>query len=110
VIRINDARGRIPGPAGEHAATLLERGTLRVKLSIPGTRRPTQSPHAQDEVYVVIRGRGTFAHDGRRDAFEAGDAIFVAAGTEHGFESFTDDLEVWVIFYAPEGGDVHRSA
>jgi hypothetical protein len=35
-------------------------------------------------------------HDGRREAFEAGDVMFVAAGTEHRFEDFTDDLAIWL--------------
>jgi hypothetical protein len=31
--------------------------------------------------------------------------MFVAAGVEHRFEDFTDDLAVWVMFYGPEGGE-----
>ena len=58
-----------------------------------------QTPHSQDEVYVIARGRGVLFHDGRQDQFEAGDFIFVAAGVEHWFEDFTDDLAVWVVFY-----------
>jgi len=45
-------------------------------------------------------------HDGKRDAFEAGAVMFVAAGTEHHFEDFTEDLTVWVVFYGPPGGEV----
>jgi len=105
VVRLADARARIPGPAGEHAASLLERGTLQVKLSQP-VRPNVQSPHEQDEVYVIVRGRGVLFHDGKRDAFEAGDLMFVAAGTEHRFEDFTEDLSVWVVFYGPRGGEV----
>jgi hypothetical protein len=30
----------------------------------------------------------------------------VAAGTEHRFEDFTEDLAVWVVFYGPDGGEV----
>ena len=44
--------------------------------------RPT-TPHTQDEIYVILSGRGVFFHDGKRDAFEAGDLLFVAAGVEH---------------------------
>ena len=63
VIRLADAQAHIPGPAGEHAVRLLQRGTLDVALSIP--KRPIpQSPHEQDELYVVIRGRGVLLHDG----------------------------------------------
>jgi mannose-6-phosphate isomerase-like protein (cupin superfamily) len=104
VIRLADARARIPGPAGEHAAGLLDRGTLKIKLSCP-VRPNQQTPHAQDEVYVIVRGRGVLVHDGKRDEVGAGDLMFVAAGTEHRFEDFSDDLTVWVVFFGPEGGE-----
>lgn len=104
VVRLGDARRGIPGPAGEHAVSVLKRGTLHVKLSLPVVPN-IQAPHAQDEVYVIMRGRGMLFHDGRRDAFETGDLLFIAAGTEHHFEDFTDDLAVWVIFYGPDGGE-----
>jgi len=64
-----------------------------------------QAPHEQDEIYVIVRGRGVLFHDGQRDAFETGDVMFVAAGVEHRFEDFSTDLAVWVIFYGPPGGE-----
>jgi mannose-6-phosphate isomerase-like protein (cupin superfamily) len=104
VIRFADAKGRIPSPESDHAVSLLERGTLKVKLSIPA--QPTaQTPHTQDELYIVVRGRGVLVHGGKREPFEAGDLLFVAAGTEHQIEAFTD-LAVWVVFYGVEGGEV----
>jgi mannose-6-phosphate isomerase-like protein (cupin superfamily) len=108
VIRLAEARAGIPGPAGEHAVSVLQRGTLKAMLSI-GRFAPLPRPttrHAQDEVYVIIRGRGVFLHDGRREPFGPGDLLFVAAGTEHHFEDFTEDLAVWVVFYGPSGGEV----
>ena len=104
VIHFAEAQGGIPGPAGEHSVSVLQRGTLNVKLSLPVPPNQ-QTPHAQDEVYVVIRGRGVLLHGGERDPFESGDLLFVAAGTEHRFEDFTDDLAVWVVFYGPNGGE-----
>ena len=105
VIRLAAARLGIPGPAGEHAVVVLQHGTLDVKLSFP--QRPNrQTPHEQDEVYVVIRGRGVLFHDGKRDPFEPGDLLFVAAGVEHHFEDSTEDFAVWRIFYGPQGGEV----
>ena len=83
---------------------MLQRGTLNVKLSCP-VRPNQQTPHTQDEVYVIIRGRGVLIHDGTRDAFGSGDLLFVPAGTEHHFEDFTDDLAVWVVFFGPQGGE-----
>jgi mannose-6-phosphate isomerase-like protein (cupin superfamily) len=84
----------------------LQRGTLDVKLALrPPVPRTQQTPHAQDEVYAIIRGRGVLLHGGKRDSFESGDLLFVAAGTDHRFEDVTDDLTVWVIFYGPHGGE-----
>ena len=105
VIPLAAARDRIPGPAGEHSARLMRHGTLEVKLSLP-VRPNVQAPHEQDEVYVIVRGRGVLVHDGRRDPCEAGDLAFVAAGTDHHFEDFSDDLAVWVLFFGPKGGEV----
>jgi mannose-6-phosphate isomerase-like protein (cupin superfamily) len=105
VIRIAQARAGIPGPAGEHSVSVFERGTLNVKLSLP-VRPNQQTPHEQDEIYVIMSGRGVLFHDGKREPFEPGDLMFIAAGTEHRFEDFTDDLAVWVVFYGARGGEV----
>ena len=108
VIRLAEGQARIPGRAGEHAVSLLQRGTLKAMLSLgrfAPLPRPT-SPHEQDEVYIILRGGGVFFHDGKRDPFEPGDLLFVAAGIEHRFEDFTEALTVWVVFYGPQGGEV----
>lgn len=105
VIRLADARAHIPGPAGENAVLVLQRGTLDVKLSRP-LRPNVQTPHEQDELYVVVAGSGCLLHDGRRDPFGPGDLLFVAAGVEHRFEDFGDDLVVWRVFYGARGGEL----
>jgi mannose-6-phosphate isomerase-like protein (cupin superfamily) len=105
VIRLVDAAARIPGPAGERAVLVLQRGTLDIKLSIPIPPNE-QTPHGQDELYVVIRGRGVLVHDDNRDRFDSGDILFVAAGGEHHYEDFSDDLALWRIFYGRRGGEL----
>lgn len=105
VIRLAEAQGSIPGPAGEHAVVVFRRGPLDVALSLPlGPSR--QTPHAQDEIYFIIRGRGALFHDGKRDRFESGDLLFVAAGIEHQFEDISRDFAVWRVFYGPDGGEM----
>lgn len=95
---------RIPGPKGERFADAFSRGTLRVLLYAPRGTDP-QTPHEQDEVYVVMKGSGSFTLQGVRRAFAEGDVLLAPAGAAHRFEDFTDDLAAWVIFYGPPGGE-----
>ena len=105
VIPLVEAKARIPGPAGEHAVMILQRGTLDVALSVPRVPK-RQTPHAQDEIYFIVRGSGVLLHDGKRNPFGPGDLLFVAAGIEHQFEDITEDLAVWRVFYGPPGGEI----
>lgn len=111
VIHLADVESGLPGPSGEHFAEVLRRGTLTAKLSLGrfAPRPNQQTPHAQDELYVIVRGHGVLLHDGHRDPFHSGDLLFVAAGTTHRFEDFSDDLAVWVLFYGKEGGELPAS-
>jgi mannose-6-phosphate isomerase-like protein (cupin superfamily) len=95
---------KIPGPKGERFAEAFTHGTLRVLLYAPRVTDP-QQPHEQDEVYVVMRGSGSFNLDGTRRPFAEGDVVFAPARVAHRFEDFTDDLIVWVVFYGPDGGE-----
>jgi mannose-6-phosphate isomerase-like protein (cupin superfamily) len=101
---VADGLARLPGPAGERFATLFRHGTLSIELYAP-RGRDSQAPHTQDEIYVVVSGRGVFVRAGTRVAFAPGDLLFVPAGVEHRFEDFSDDLAVWVVFYGPPGGE-----
>lgn len=59
-----------------------------------------QQPHADDEVYVVLEGRGTLEIDGEAVPLTEGQAIFVPAGAEHRFIGY-ENLSVLVIFARP---------
>jgi hypothetical protein len=66
-----EPQASITRTAGEHSVSLLQRRTLDVRLALSPPERPSQLPqHEQDEVYVVIRGRGGLLHDVQRDSFE----------------------------------------
>ncbi len=83
---------------------LLEHGSMELGYYKPEGVDP-QTPHAQDEIYIVQSGSGIFVVDGERQPFEPGEALFVAAGVEHRFEDFSDDFSAWVVFYGPDGGE-----
>ena len=56
-----------------------------------------QQPHDDDEVYVVLDGRGTLEIEGEAIELHVGNAVFVPAGADHRFVGY-EQLSVLVIF------------
>jgi mannose-6-phosphate isomerase-like protein (cupin superfamily) len=56
-----------------------------------------QQPHEDDEVYVVLEGRGVLEVEDERLDLREGHAVFVPAGAEHRFVGY-EQLSVLVIF------------
>ena len=103
-LTVAEALQQVPGPQGERFAQVFAHGTLVVEVYAPRGADP-QTPHARDEVYIVASGSGEFVSGTNRQPFGPQDFLFAAAGVEHRFENFTDDLVLWVLFYGPEGGE-----
>ena len=61
-----------------------------------------QSPHHEDEAYVVLAGRSRFTADDETRDVGPGDVIYVAAGVPHRFHDITARLELIVVFAPPE--------
>ncbi|MGD0191467.1 MAG: cupin domain-containing protein [Rhizomicrobium sp.] len=76
---------------------------MKLPVPVPPNR---QTPHIQDEIYVVIRSRGVLVHDGGHDSFGPGDLLFVAAGIEYHYQDFSEYLALWRIFCDPPGGEI----
>ena len=86
--------------ADDNFVTLMTGKNGRLLLFAPeGEDR--QTPHTQDEFYIVVSGSGTFRRGDETVSFVAGDVLFVPAQTPHRFESFSDDFQTWVIFFGP---------
>ena len=60
-----------------------------------------QQPHEDDEVYVVLEGRGTLEIEGETVDLKEGQAAYVPAGAEHRFVGY-ELLSVLVIFARPD--------
>jgi mannose-6-phosphate isomerase-like protein (cupin superfamily) len=82
----------------------LRHGTMKTGIYAP-QRVDIQTPHKQDELYIVISGSGEFVKGSERCRFHPNDVLFVEAGVVHRFENFTDDFSTWVIFWGPDGGE-----
>jgi len=93
-----------PIPPGSRSSLLMQHGSMKLRYYAPRGSDP-QTPHGQDELYVVASGRGTFFVSGERVPFGPGDVLFASAGVEHCFEGFSDDFATWVVFYGPPGGE-----
>lgn len=102
-ICIEEAR-RAPNQPGRRSALLLNHGSMDLRWYAPRGEDP-QTPHDQDEIYIVASGSGTFLRAGERFPFGPGDALFVGAGIDHRFVEFSDDFAVWVVFYGRVGGE-----
>ncbi len=63
-----------------------------------------QSPHGEDEVYVVTAGAADLEVDGQRTAVRPGSVAYVPSRVPHRFVDITHDLEVAVVFAPPESG------
>jgi mannose-6-phosphate isomerase-like protein (cupin superfamily) len=62
-----------------------------------------QRPHAEDEVYYVVRGRATIRVADEDRPVGPGSIIYVAATVPHRFHTIEEDLEILVIFAPAEG-------
>jgi mannose-6-phosphate isomerase-like protein (cupin superfamily) len=76
-----------------HASPGLEIGVYVLVAPEPDH----QQPHDDDEVYVVLDGRGVLEVEGRPVPLEQGEAAFVPAGAVHGFTAY-EQLSVLVVF------------
>jgi mannose-6-phosphate isomerase-like protein (cupin superfamily) len=88
----------------------VEAGTLR--RSVRGRRsrstlhteasKGPQTPHLRDELYIVASGTGLYRVEDTVTAVGPGDLLFAAAHAAHGFDDFSGDFAIWVIFYGPQ--------
>jgi quercetin dioxygenase-like cupin family protein len=61
-----------------------------------------QSPHKQDELYYVLRGKARMRAGAEDRAVREGSVIFVAAGVEHRFYDIEEEISLLVLFAPAE--------
>lgn len=91
---------------GAHEATYVEH--LRVPdmsvgtYSIPEGAPDDQTPHTEDEIYVVTRGAATLRTPDGEERLGTGDVAYVPAGEEHRFVDPVDGFTTLVVFAPAE--------
>ena len=84
----------------EHLATRdLSVGTYSLRVGASDT----QSPHSEDEIYVVTSGRARFTSGSQTTTVEPGTVLFVPAYEQHRFHEITENLTL-LVFFGPAYG------
>jgi mannose-6-phosphate isomerase-like protein (cupin superfamily) len=111
--------GWSPEPVGAwELADLIARGEASGRPYLEFLRKPDlsvglyvleaggvdrQSPHTEDEAYIVMSGRGRLGMGDEDVAVGPGMTLFVAAGVEHRFHDIEERLVLLVAFGPAEG-------
>jgi len=109
-VSLKEQQAKLPLPAtdkwpkGVWDISPLKHGYMSLTLFTP-REHDYQTPHEQDELYIVFTGAGELVTQQETFSFVEGDVLFVQAGEEHRFERFSDDLVLWVVFWGPKGGE-----
>jgi mannose-6-phosphate isomerase-like protein (cupin superfamily) len=99
------ARAELQERTGELYLEFLRRDSLSCGLYVlePGADDP-QTPHQEDEVYVVLAGRARLTVAGRDQPVGPGSVVFVARTVPHRFADVAERLSVLVLFAPAETG------
>jgi mannose-6-phosphate isomerase-like protein (cupin superfamily) len=103
-VKVIGGAGLFTRPAGGeqvHWAEQLRVADLSVgTYSIAAGGTDDQSPHTEDEIYVVMAGRATLESGGDRAEVGPGSVVYVPAAEVHRFTAITEDLAL-LVFFAP---------
>ena len=99
------ARAELQQRTGELYLEFLRRDSLSCGLYVlePGAEDP-QTPHHEDEVYLVLAGRARLTVAGRDQPVGPGSVVFVARTVPHRFADVTERLSVLALFAPAESG------
>ncbi len=67
---------------------------------LPAGGADPQSPHTEDEVYYVEKGRGKIRVGSEDRLVQAGSVVYVTKNVEHKFHSIEEALTI-LVFFAP---------
>jgi mannose-6-phosphate isomerase-like protein (cupin superfamily) len=87
--------------AGKPYLEFLRVPTMSAGLyTLPAGGADRQTPHKEDEMYYVIRGRASMRVGSEDRPVSQGSVIFVAAEVEHRFYDIVEEIVV-LVFFAP---------
>lgn len=105
VFELEDLERKVSESDKPYLEFLRRRGMSVGLYRLPVGAEDRQHPHAADEMYVVLRGRGTLRVRDHDVEVGPGSVISVDQGEDHRFVDIREDLHLMVVFAPPEFPD-----
>jgi mannose-6-phosphate isomerase-like protein (cupin superfamily) len=102
LVHVNAAKERLLAAGGGYEIVHSSPGVELGVYVLVAPEPDRQQPHEDDEIYVVLEGRGTLEVAGEPVDLAEGDAVFIEAGAEHRFTAY-EQLSVLVLFERGRG-------
>jgi mannose-6-phosphate isomerase-like protein (cupin superfamily) len=101
---LDDVVARAKAAPDGYAGKILASRLLSIGVyTLPAGGIDDQTPHKEDEVYYVVRGRANFRIGDEDRPVRPGSLLFVTARADHRFHDIEEDL-ILVVFWAPPEG------
>ena len=100
--RLDELEAERAANEGAYLQFLRERNMSVGLYALNAGQADPQSPHGQDEVYLVMSGRASITVGMETTQVARGSVVYVPAGVAHKFHHITEDLRVMVVFSPPE--------
>lgn len=102
LFRLDDLDAEREAHEGAYLQFLRERNMSAGLYALPAGGTDPQSPHGQDEIYLVVSGRASITVGDETSHVARGSVVYVPARVPHRFHHITEDLRVLVVFSPPE--------
>lgn len=102
LFRLDDLDAERAANDGAYLQFLRERNMSAGLYALPAGGTDPQSPHGQDEIYLVVSGRASITVGEETSYVARGSVVYVPARVPHRFHHITEDLTVLVVFSPPE--------
>ncbi|KOG48231.1 cupin domain-containing protein [Streptomyces varsoviensis] len=100
--RLDELEAERAANDGAYLQFLRERNMSVGLYALAAGEADPQSPHSQDEVYLVLSGRASITVGAETTQVARGSVVYVPAGVTHRFHHIAEDLRVMVVFSPPE--------
>lgn len=108
LIKLNDIKGDV-FPAGRHSRILVGKDALQAENFVtghstifPGGRVPMHA-HKNEEVYVILSGRGKMVVGDEAREVEGVSAVYIPSNVEHSLTNTGDENMEILYVYSPAG-------